>query len=302
MMIDEMQLVVIVVAISAISFVVFSIVLLLRISRRTEEGSAEIRNFLNEIRADTQDFKLASSRLNTLIERSTSTVVGIEPRLDAVLKGFFNKVSGLLVSPRFVEFTQDGINVLQSVADTSAENLPKWQNENRAELNRLLSQKNWMEKELSELRARLDMSENVIASLRKQNHAADEAESAAAQLRTLNQRLVTEIRVVRKLLLESEQKYDPMIQELQIARARLAMQAKPDQNSSMGDEELAAGNAVLRDRVVELEALVKRFQARAQSSEEELSRTLREKSFIEERFLQSDIDTNTTPKLDPSPD
>jgi chromosome segregation ATPase len=298
-MIDSMQLAIIVVALSVVCFVIFASVMLILIYRRTADGFGGLKGLLNDIRLETRGFKAASAELNALIERASVTVANLEPRLDSALAGFFSKASGITVSPELVDFTQDGINLLQSVSDSSAENLPKWQSENRAELNRLLAQKSQMEIELNELRARLGMSEHIIASLRKQSQSAVEAESAANQLRTWNQRLVSEVRVARKLLLESEQKYAPMVQELQLARARLAMQSLPDQSATSGSEELVADNTVLRARVVELENSIQQLQAKVQSREDELSRTLREKSFIEERFLQADTYPSSPENLNP---
>lgn len=284
---DWMQLAAIVVTLSAIVFVVFSILLLLRISKRTDEGSVELKGLLDHLRSETQGFRLASGNLNSLIDRSTTALDNLEPRLGAVFRGFQNNLNRPPVSPELIAFAQDGINVLQTVADTSVENLAKWQSENASELNRLLLQKTKMEAELNDLRAKFHQSERQVVELKRQNHSVAEAESATAQLRALNLRLVAEARDARRRLLETEVKFEPVIQELQMAKARLAIQARPDHSADQ-TAELVAGNNVQRGRIVELETAVKHLQTKVQSSEEELSRALREKSFIEERFLQFD--------------
>ncbi|MEI7611909.1 MAG: hypothetical protein WCK63_03310 [Betaproteobacteria bacterium] len=284
---DWMQLAAIVVTLSAIVFVVFSILLLLRISKRTDEGSVELKGLLDHLRSETQGFRLASGNLNSLIDRSTTALDNLEPRLGAVFRGFQNNLNRPPVSPELIAFAQDGINVLQTVADTSVENLAKWQSENASELNRLLLQKTRMEAELNDLRAKFHQSERQVVELKRQNHSVAEAESATAQLRALNLRLVAEARDARRRLLETEVKFEPVIQELQMAKARLAIQARPDHSADQ-TAELVAGNNVQRGRIVELETAVKHLQTKVQSSEEELSRALREKSFIEERFLQFD--------------
>lgn len=287
MTLDWMQLAAIVVTLSAIVFVVFSIQLLLKISRRSEEGAIELKGLLDHLRSETRGFKVASGNLNALIDRSTSALDSLEPRLGAVFRGFSNKLNKSPVSPELIAFTQDGINALQTVSDTSVERLAQWQRDNAAELNRLLAQKVRMEAELNELRAKFHQSERQVVELKRQNYSVAEAESATAQLRALNLRLVADARDARRRLLEAEVKFEPVIQELQLAKARLAIKARPDQSAER-TAELIAGNAVQRGRIAELEEAVQKLQAKVQSSEEELSRTLREKSFIEERFLQFD--------------
>lgn len=275
MTMDKVQLAVIVVTIAALVFVVYSYILLSRISRCTEEGVSGLKGLLAEVRLEIQGFRFAATHLNGLIERATAALLSLENKLNTPLP----------VSPAFVEFAQNGIDLLHGVAETPEEKMPQWYRENRVELGRLLAQKSRMEKELDELRAKLHANECLVIDLRRKSHSANEAESTAARLHALNQRLLVDMREARRRQLEAEQKYEPMVQELQQAKARLSIQSHSN-SAGVGNEELTAGNAALRQRIGELEVSVNQLQARIQESDEELSRTLREKLLIEERFLQ----------------
>ena len=287
MPIDSTQLAVIIVTLCAIVFVATSVTLLIKIFRRTEIVHVEIKGLLNELKIDIRGFKLASKNLNLLIERSSGALVDLELRLARVFKEFSRDLKASPLSPELIEFTQEGMKVLQTVAEAPAESLAKWQSENRVELNRLLSQKNSMEAELNLLREKYVQSERQVVDLRRKSYSAEEAESAAEQLSLLNERLVSDAREARRLQLEAEEKLEPLTNELHHVKARLEIQARPLQ--SMEDNaELMAGNTVLRERVAGLESTVKRLQKDLQVGEEELSRTMREKAFIEERFIQDD--------------
>jgi len=287
MPLDSTQLAVIIFTLCAIVFVAISVTLLIKIFRRCEIVHVEVKGLLDEIKTDVRGFKLAAKNLNLLIERSSATLVDLELRLAQVFKEFSRDLKVSRLSPELIEFTQEGMKVLQTVAETPAESLAKWQSENRVELNRLLSQKNSMEAELNFLRDKFVQSERQVVDLRRKSHSAEEAESAAEQLSLLNERLVSDAREARWLQLEAEEKLEPLNNELHYVKARLEIQARPVQ--SMEDNaELMAGNTVLRERVVGLESTVKRLQKELQLGEEELSRTMREKAFIEERFIEDD--------------
>ena len=289
MTMDKVQLAVIVVTVAALVFVVYSFILLSRISRCTEEGVSGLKTLLAEVRLETQGFRFAATHLNGLIERATAAVLSLETKLKTPLPVTSVPVhSGdISVSSDFVEFAQDGIDMLHGVAETAEEKLPQWYRENRLELGRLLAQKNRMEKELDELRAKCHANECLLTDLRRKSHSADEAESTAARLHALNQRLLVDVREARRRQLEAEQKNEPMVQELAQVKARLSIQSRTN-SPVAASEEIAAGNTALRQRIGELELSVSQLQARVQESEEALSRTLREKLLIEERFLQEE--------------
>lgn len=277
---DKMQWAVIAVTVAALVFVVYSSMLLTKIARCTEEGTAGLKELLVEIRAEIHGFRFASTQLSNLAERTAAVLSRLELSL---------KTSGpvVTVSPEFVEFAQNGIDVLHSVAETTDDSLLEWAKENRADLRRLFVQKNQMEKELDALREKVHASECKVVDLRRKALSADEAEQSAVRLQTQNQRLLVDVREARRRLLEAEQQYEPMKQELQQAKARLAALSRTN-TSVQGGEESAAGVGSLRQRISELEAELARCQALVLARDEELSRTLREKSLIEERFLEDE--------------
>lgn len=97
--------------------------------------------------------------------------------------------------------------------------------QNRADLRRLFVQKNQMEKETRCVARKVHASECKVVDLRRKALSADEAEQSAVRRQTQNQRLLVDVREARRRLLEAEQQYEPMKQELQ-AKARLACRAR----------------------------------------------------------------------------
>lgn len=283
LMVGKTQLAAIIVTLSALVFVVYSITLLLRIYRRTDEGMAGIAHFLEQLRAEIEGFRFASNQLNALMDRSHSVLAGLERKAKEPFSAG-SPPDDPPISSDLIEFTQAGISVLQSVAEVSDGSLAKWQREHRAELNRLLALRSRMEAELNELRKKCQANESLVLDLRRKNRSAAEAESATAQLRTLNQSLLADVREARRRQLEAEARMTPLVEELRQAKARQPF----DVGSSTSKEGagLLAGNKALRERIGALEAALTHLQRKLGDSEDALSRTLREKSMIEERFLQ----------------
>lgn len=284
MTLNELQLAAIVIVCGAIAFVGFSSWLLLRIYHHAESSHASLLNFLEEIRQETRGYKQAERNLSTLLERADKTLQGIDPEAFAAqLEKLVAGMQPVTLSPEMAAIAQDGFNALQSVAEMPPEGLAAWQADNRVELNRLMTQKTRLESELDSVRGKLKESDRQIRELRRQNRDAEASESAAEQLRNVNQRLIGDLRDTRRRVLELEAELEPMVLELQKTKARLAAQPHLQNNKQ---SELEAENKVLQERSAILEASVRRLEEEALRNKEELSRTLREKSFIEERFLE----------------
>jgi len=246
------QLAVFVVTLSAVAFAVYSFVVLGKIARCTEEGYSRLAEMLADLR-DTEDaLKANCSHLTSAIGRFQKTQNSIE--------------SG---PGQSTGKNQDPVSGLSSFS--------------RVELARLLAQNTALEAALTEATNRLNANDRQIIELRRQQLAREEAEAVLARLHAQNKRLLINLRETRRRLREAEQK------------SETADFSCPDvvTNAENSDRSLieanVAENLALRGRVKALELEGSRMQARINEREEELARTLREKTLIEERFLQREL-------------
>jgi predicted nucleic acid-binding Zn-ribbon protein len=129
-----------------------------------------------------------------------------------------------------------------------------------------------------------------MAEQRRDAQATVQALSNSAALRDMNEKLLDEVRQARQRNQELESSLDPVMTELRIVREQLtALLGAPSLSGE--DLEQALADAAERSagvhqaRVAELEAQLNKAQADAMKVKDELARTLREKSFIEDQYL-----------------
>lgn len=283
---NTLQITALVVCLTAVAFVIFASWMLLRIYHHTESSRLEVQDFLRQIREETRSYRNTESAFASTIERANKLFDDIDPaRWSGQLEEIAHHIATGRLSPEMAVIAQEGFDTLQEIADTAPEQLASWQSNNQHELNRLLAQKGRLEAELDQTRGKLHESDRQIRELRRQNRDAEVAESAAEQLRNVNQRLIGDLREARRRALELESKLQPVTLELQKTKARLAAQPQGKNDSIL---DLEAENKVLLERSALMDAAVRRLEEEAENNREELSRALREKSFIEERFLEID--------------
>lgn len=246
------QLAVFVVTLSAVAFAVYSVVVLGKITRCTEEGYARLAEMLANLR-DTEDSLNANcSRLTSAIERFETTQKNVE------------------AGPKqSVGKNQDPASGLSSFS--------------RVELNRLLAQNTALEAALNEAKSKLSLSDTQIIELRRQKLASEEAETVLARLHAQNKRLLIHLRETRRRLREVEQKSDTA----DYSSVKFVTNTD-DPNRSLSEANIAE-NLALRGRIEVLELEGSRMQAKIDEREDELARTLREKTLIEERFVQREL-------------
>lgn len=254
------QLAVVVVTLSAAAFAVYSVVVLGKIARCSEEGYARLLDMLAGLRETEEALKVSCRRMASAAEGGESA----QRTSEAGLKQVIGK-------------TQDPVSGLSSFS--------------RVELTRLLAQNSTLEAALNEAKSKLMANDGVIAGLRQQKAAADEAEAAMARLHAQNRRLLITLRDTRRRLREAELK----------AESGEIAASSPEQRPVVvvkePSDESVAENAALRGRIRALETESSRMRAAIDAREEELARTLREKTLIEERFMQREMSDETPEKI-----
>ena len=159
--------------------------------------------------------------------------------------------------------------------------------ENQTELNRLRGQRERLTSEVEQLQIRLDESARTIADLRRENRAAFTSGSALETLKQVNERLFAELKTMRNRMLQAEERAAALSAEMDHLSLQAPVAGKPEQviqpfSTSLNDSK------ALQKRVLTLEADRAKLLDQLQEAQEALSRSLREKAMIEERFLKLD--------------
>ncbi|WP_143009738.1 hypothetical protein [Propionivibrio dicarboxylicus] len=249
---DRNQLAVIVVTLAAVAITVYSVMAFGRIARCIEEGYARQAELAADLRGTEAVLNANCSRLASAVERLEKTQKDIEagPKQSA-------------------GNNQDPVSGLSSFS--------------RVELARLLAQNTALEASLNEAQNKLRASDKLIIELRRQKLAAEEAEAVLARLHAQNQRLLTNLRDTRRRLREAEQKSEPG------GALPVEGEACSGEQERTQTHERVAENLALRGRIKVLELESNQMRAKIDEREEELARTLREKTLIEERFVQREL-------------
>jgi predicted nucleic acid-binding Zn-ribbon protein len=267
-------------------FLVFAVLLMLRVRKETELLRKEVLSQLNEISRVTRRYQHAEHDLGVMLERAKQFVSKFDAeRLQALLETLNRKLQGPRMSPELMSLSEQGFAALGEVVETPNDQLIEWRENRRSDLSRLIQQKGRLEAELDALRLQVDDSNREIRALRAKSGELDSAQSAMEQLRQVNQRLSQDLRDTRRRAQEAESRLNPLAAEQERLRARL--EAQQSGGGGPVSAEVEAENRNLRSRLRALENITDKLRKDAEHSEEELSRVLREKSFLEERFLES---------------
>jgi len=161
--------------------------------------------------------------------------------------------------------------------------------ENRVELSRLRLQRAALETEVMQLQARLDESTKNLSDLRRENRASFTAGSALDLLKSVNERLFAELKTMRDRMLSAEALAAQLSagsgQEGPEAAVTVLDGAPADKVVPFGAKN---DTKQLQKRIRDLEVDRGKLLSQVESVTQELSRTLREKAMIEERFLKLD--------------
>lgn len=170
-------------------------------------------------------------------------------------------------------------NILDEVSKVDAKQFDEWRRVKQVELDRLLQQKQHVQQEFQRLRQAHD---DAVHKLREHELRSRQYQKATAEAGTLRGEL------------------GEMRQQLQQAQARAfaaeqlaeASQAAGGGRSGDGDSAAAPSPRVkeLAAQLAEAEADRQRLRRQLEQIQDNLKRTLTEKEFIEDRFLQLDAD------------
>ena len=142
--------------------------------------------------------------------------------------------------------------------------------------------------EVEQLQKRLNESSQVIADLRRENRSAFTSGSALDTLKSVNERLFAEIRTMRTRMLSAEEKAALQAAEIQRLRS-----GKPGADNAAGREPGPhAEISALQKQLQTLESDRAGLLEQLQETEESMSRMVREKAMIEERYLELDRTAN----------
>lgn len=158
------------------------------------------------------------------------------------------------------------------------------------EVRRLTAQRGRLEGEVTELRERLHEQARQNNDLRLETREANNTQNVAAALRSANEQLMQEVREARERNRDLQARLDPLTTELQALRAQLTALANAP---SLAGEDLEQALKVATEGVANVyETQMKQLQRELDDlheknlqQQEAMARMLREKSFIEEKFL-----------------
>lgn len=141
-----------------------------------------------------------------------------------------------------------------------------------------------LKSEVSNLQVRLAESSSVITNMRRENRATFTSSSALQTLKDVNEKLFAEIKSTRARMLKAEERVVQLDDQLHVFLARSApLTAVPEGTAVAGeadDELLRELNELRTDRL--------RIMNQLQHAEDDMQRMLREKTMLEERYLELD--------------
>jgi len=172
--------------------------------------------------------------------------------------------------------------------------------EQEADLRRALAAKARLEGELSQSRERLTELRNQFHAQLKAARQNEEAQASGAALRRINEQLMAELKAARMRSRELESRLDPLTLELKALRLQWqasndAAAAQAPHGGQAAQVDVGAAVRAAAEKVAalyseQIEALqqgLSRSAAEMLQVKDELQRTLREKSFIEDCFLSN---------------
>ena len=248
--------------------------LLLRIESHSDQtgtalrrGTEDVRTLLRDLRGSEEALRDQAARTTTLLDRlDTGSPLASAAQLDAVAATLARNLS-----------------LLETVCSAAAE--PGHGLADRD------SSPGRHEAEVAELQRRLQDTSLEVERLRREGRHGQTANMATTALRNTNENLMAELKDSRRRQRELEARLEPISGELKLVRAQLTalMEAPALQDSGIQGLMQAASERmgeVYRQRLSDLDSEVASLRERLTRHQDELSRTLREKSFIEDRFIE----------------
>ena len=240
---------------------------------------------LGELTRVTSRYQQAEYDLGLLLERVQRFLARFDPdRFLTQFEALNRKMQEPRLSPELVALTEEGLGVLEQVMETPENDLIQWREGRRQDIDRLIQQKGRLKAELDSLRLRVDESDREASILRTRTRELDSVQADLEQLRKINKQQNQSLQAARRRAEQAEHQLNALIVEEQRLRARLSTQQPSDPSLTGSKNE--ADIVSLQNQIRALENLARQLGEDAAQSREELSRVLREKTLLEERFLE----------------
>lgn len=269
--------------------VVFMVSIMMHVRKETERLRKEMLAQLGELTRVTSRYQQAEYDLGLLLERVQRFLARFDPdRFLTQFEALNRKMQEPRLSPELVALTEEGLGVLEQVMETPENDLIQWREGRREDIDRLIQQKGRLKAELDSLRLRVDESDREASILRTRTRELDSVqanlEADLEQLRKINKQQNQSLQAARRRAEQAEHQLNALIVEEQRLRARLSTQqpSDPSLTGSKNEAEIVS----LQNQIRALENLARQLGEDAAQSREELSRVLREKTLLEERFLE----------------
>ncbi len=275
-------------------FVLFAGWLLLRIERHTEAAAVAQEQAMRDNQALLRELRKANDGTEEQIERLIAEIPP-PPNLKALATRTDMQV---LTGQLRVLLNRATPMPMMSPASAPAAAAPPpagggpspAQQSLEDEVRRLTAQRGRLEGEVAELRERLHEQARQNNDLRLETREANNTQNVAAALRSANEQLMQEVREARERHRDLQARLDPLTTELQALRAQMTALANAP---SLAGEDLEQALKVATEGVANVyETQMKQLQKELDDQHEKnlqqqeaMARMLREKSFIEEKFL-----------------
>ncbi|MFN7725023.1 MAG: hypothetical protein ACK5QH_08140 [Rubrivivax sp.] len=277
-------------------FVLFAGWLLLRIERHTEAAAVAQEQAMRDNQAMLRELRKANDGTEDQIRQLIAEIPpppnlkGLATRTDMqVLTGqlrvLLNRATPMpMMSPASAPAPAAG------GAQASPNTPSPAQQALEDEVRRLTAQRGRLEGEVTELRERLHEQARQNNDLRLETREANNTQNVAAALRSANEQLMQEVREARERNRDLQGRLDPLTTELQALRVQMTALANAP---SLAGEDLEQALKVATEGVANVyETQMKQMQNELNQlheqnlqQQEAMARMLREKSFIEEKFL-----------------
>ncbi len=281
-------------------FVLFAGWLLLRIERHTEAAAVAQEQAMRDNQALLRELRKANDGTEEQIERLIAEIPpppnlkGLATRTDMqVLTGqlrvLLNRATPMpMMSPAAAPGAAAPPAAAGAAGAAGAPSSAQQSLED--EVRRLTAQRGRLEGEVAELRERLHEQARQNNDLRLETREANNTQNVAAALRSANEQLMQEVREARERHRDLQARLDPLTTELQALRAQMTALANAP---SLAGEDLEQALKVATEGVANVyETQMKQLQKELDDQHEKnlqqqeaMARMLREKSFIEEKFL-----------------
>jgi uncharacterized coiled-coil protein SlyX/regulator of replication initiation timing len=167
--------------------------------------------------------------------------------------------------------------MLEEVSKVEPQHFSAWRDRHRGELERVLAQKYRLQTELENLKQSNDEAQRHVRELQLRQRATQAASTENAQLKVELDRLRGDLEMARDKARKQEQRSNALAQDLEKAFA------------GQGATTVDTGRAKdLEAKLANAEVEKAKLNNQLRQIQESLKRTLTEKDFIEERFLQLD--------------